>query len=184
TTEFYTPDGRSLRKAFLRFPVAFGRVSSGFNMARRHPILNRVRAHKGIDFAAPIGTPVKAAADGRVQLRGVQGGYGNVVILAHSGGVTTLYGHLSRFANGLRNGDRVKQGQLIGYIGMTGLSTGPHLHYEYRVNGVHRDPSRIKHTPAEPIPARLKTDFLEKTRPLLARLDGVTSPAASVSGAR
>ncbi|MCC7198989.1 MAG: M23 family metallopeptidase [Gammaproteobacteria bacterium] len=184
TTEFYTPDGRSLRKAFLRFPVAFGRVSSGFNMARRHPILNRVRAHKGIDFAAPIGTPVKAAADGRVQLRGVQGGYGNVVILAHSGGVTTLYGHLSRFANGLRNGDRVKQGQLIGYIGMTGLSTGPHLHYEYRVNGVHRDPSRIKHTPAEPIPARLKADFLEKTRPLLARLDGVTSPAGSVSGAR
>jgi murein DD-endopeptidase MepM/ murein hydrolase activator NlpD len=175
--QYYTPDGQSLKKAFLRFPVAFGRVSSGFSRSRWHPVLNRARAHKGIDFAAPIGTPIKAAGDGRVQFRGIKGGYGNVLVLQHSGGVTTLYGHLSRFAKGLRQGDRVRQGETIGYVGMTGLATGPHLHYEYRVDGVHRDPAKIRMVRSEPLPASLKQDFLAKTRPLLQQLDQLPATA-------
>jgi murein DD-endopeptidase MepM/ murein hydrolase activator NlpD len=130
-----------------------------------------VRAHKGIDFAAPVGTPVKAAGSGRVQFVGIKGGYGNVVVIAHSGGITTLYGHLSRFSRGLSVGDRVQQGQLIGRVGMSGLATGPHLHYEYRLNGAHRDPARVTMPKAEPIPARLRADFLAKTSSLLAALD-------------
>jgi murein DD-endopeptidase MepM/ murein hydrolase activator NlpD len=175
SAEYFTPDGHSVRKAFLRFPVAFGRVSSGFNLHRRHPILNTVRAHKGIDFAAPVGTPVKAAGSGRVIFRGVKGGYGNVVILAHAGSVTTLYGHMSRFAGGLHVGDKVKQGEVIGFVGMTGLATGPHLHYEYRVNGVHRNPATIPLPKAESIPANLLADFEAKTAPLLARLDAISA---------
>ena len=173
--EYFTPEGRSLRKAFLRFPVEFARISSGFSLARRHPILNRVRAHQGIDFAAPIGTPVKAAGSGRVLFVGVKGGYGNVVILAHSGGVTTLYGHLSRFAGGLSPGDRVQQGELLGRVGMSGLATGPHLHYEYRVNGVHHDPASVTVPKAEPVPAHLRQDFLTKSSALVAALDGQPS---------
>ncbi len=169
--EYFTPEGQSVRKAFLRFPVQFGRVSSGFNLARRHPVLNTVRAHKGIDFAAPVGTAIKAAGSGRVSFRGVKGGYGNVVILSHAGSVTTLYGHMSRFASGLRVGDKVKQGEVIGYVGKTGLATGPHLHYEYRVNGVHRNPAKVPLPKAESVPASLREDFLAKTAPLLARLD-------------
>ncbi len=175
--EYFTPDGKSVRKAFLRFPVAFGRVSSGFNLARRHPILKTVRAHKGIDFAAPVGTPIKAAGNGRVIHRGVKGGYGNTVILAHPGSVTTLYGHMSRYARGLSVGDKVKQGEVIGYIGMTGLATGPHLHYEYRVNGVHRNPAKIPVPRAESIPADLLEDFTTRSAPLLARLDSLTAGA-------
>jgi len=175
SAEYFTPDGHSVRKAFLRFPVAFGRVSSGFNLHRRHPILNTVRAHKGIDFAAPVGTPVKAAGSGRVVFRGIKGGYGNVVILAHAGSVTTLYGHMSRFVRGLHVGDKVKQGEVIGYVGMTGLATGPHLHYEYRVNGVHRNPATIPLPKAESIPAQLLADFEAKTAPLLARLDAISA---------
>jgi murein DD-endopeptidase MepM/ murein hydrolase activator NlpD len=175
SAEYFTPEGKSVRKAFLRFPVAFGRVSSGFNLARRHPVLNTVRAHRGVDFAAPTGTPIKAAGNGRVQFRGVSGGYGNTVILAHSGGVTTLYAHMSRFAKGLTVGSRVRQGDVIGYVGTTGLSTGPHLHYEYRVNGVHRNPATIPMPQAEEIPAELRQDFLARSAPLLAELDGLAA---------
>ena len=175
SVEYFTPDGHSVRKAFLRFPVAFGRVSSGFNLSRRHPVLKTVRAHKGIDFAAPVGTPIKAAGSGRVIFRGVKGGYGNAVILAHAGSVTTLYGHMSRFVRGLRVGDKVKQGEVIGYVGMTGLATGPHLHYEYRVNGVHRNPATIPLPKAESIPANLRADFEAKSAPLLARLDAISA---------
>jgi murein DD-endopeptidase MepM/ murein hydrolase activator NlpD len=175
SAEYFTPDGHSVRKAFLRFPVAFGRVSSGFNLARRHPVLKTVRAHKGIDFAAPVGTPIKAAGSGRVIFRGVKGGYGNAVILAHAGSVTTLYGHMSRFTRGLRVGDKVKQGEVIGYVGMTGLATGPHLHYEYRVGGVHRNPATVPLPKAETIPANLRADFEAKSAPLLARLDAISA---------
>ena len=175
STEYFTPDGHSVRKAFLRFPVAFGRVSSGFNLSRRHPVLKTVRAHKGIDFAAPVGTPIKAAGSGRVIFRGVKGGYGNAVILAHAGSVTTLYGHMSRFTRGLRVGDKVKQGEVIGYVGMTGLATGPHLHYEYRVGGVHRNPATVPLPKAETIPAKLRADFEAKSAPLLARLDAISA---------
>jgi len=168
--DYYTPDGRPVRKAFLRYPVDYGRISSGFSSARRHPVLNRVRAHRGIDFAAPTGTPIKAAGSGRVVSRGRNGGYGNAVVLAHSNGVTTLYGHMSRFAKGLSVGDRVQQGQVIGYVGMTGLASGPHVHYEYRVNGVHKNPAKVTIPKADPIPANLMADFQAQTAPLLARL--------------
>ncbi len=173
--DYYTPDGRPVRKAFLRYPVDYGRISSGYSLARRHPVLNRVRAHKGIDFAAPAGTPIKAAGSGRVVSRGRNGGYGNAVVLAHSNGITTLYGHMSRFANELSVGDRVAQGQVIGYVGRTGLANGPHVHYEYRVNGVHKNPARVTIPKSDPIPKNLMADFQAKTAPLLARLD---APAA------
>lgn len=169
--DYYSPDGRPVRKAFLRYPVDYARISSGYSLARRHPILNRVRAHRGIDFAAPAGTPIKAAGAGRVVSRGWNGGYGNAVVLAHAGGVTTLYGHLSRFAKNLSVGDRVSQGEVIGYVGATGLATAPHVHYEYRVNGVHKNPARVTVPKADPIPASQMADFRAQTAPLLARLD-------------
>jgi murein DD-endopeptidase MepM/ murein hydrolase activator NlpD len=181
--DYYTPDGRPVRKAFLRYPVDYARISSGFSTARRHPVLNRVRAHKGIDFAAPTGTPIKAAGAGRVVSRGKNGGYGNVVVLAHKSGVTTLYGHMSRFARGLSVGDQVAQGQVIGYVGMTGLASGPHVHYEYRVNGVHKNPARVTVPKADPIPASLMADFKSQTTPLLARLDTPVAAPAMVAGA-
>jgi murein DD-endopeptidase MepM/ murein hydrolase activator NlpD len=142
-------------------------------------VLKTVRAHRGVDFAAPTGTPIKAAGNGRVHFRGVSGGYGNTVILAHSGGVTTLYAHMSRFAKGLTAGSRVRQGDVIGYVGTTGLSTGPHLHYEYRVNGVHRNPATIPMPQAEEIPASLREDFLAHSAPLLAELDGLAAASAT-----
>ncbi len=130
--EYFTPDGRSLRKAFIRAPVQFSRISSRFNPSRRHPVLNTIRAHRGVDYAAPVGTPVRAAGEGRVRFVGRQGGYGNVIELEHGSGVVTVYGHLSRFAAQMRRGQRVELGKVIGYVGKTGLATGPHLHYEYR----------------------------------------------------
>lgn len=180
--EYYTPEGKSIRKAFLLAPVQFSRISSGFGL-RWHPVLNRMRAHKGIDYAAPIGTPVRAAGDGRIEFRGTQGGYGNVVMVTHPGGVETVYGHLSHFAPSLFVGKRVKQGELVGYVGMTGLATGPHLHYEYRVGGVHRNPASIKTLPAEPISPSLRADFQAKTGAELAGLDAATR-SAEVAAAR
>lgn len=173
---YFTPDGRSLRKAFLRAPLEFTRVSSRFNPNRRHPVLNRIRAHRGVDYAAPTGTPVRAAGDGRVQFRGVKGGYGNVVELSHANGVVTVYGHMSRFAKQLRTGQRVTQGQVIGYVGQTGLATGPHLHYEYRVRGAYKDPQKVKLPNADPLPATLLADFRAQTALLLSGLD--SDPAA------
>jgi murein DD-endopeptidase MepM/ murein hydrolase activator NlpD len=170
-SEYYTPDGRSLRKTFLRAPVEFSRISSRFNPRRRHPILNTIRAHKGVDYAAPTGTPVRAAGDGRIHFRGRQGGYGNAVVIEHGGGISTLYGHLSRFARGASPGQRVRQGQVIGYVGSSGLASGPHLHYEYRVNGVHRNPQTVKLGDAQPIAEELRADFTARTAPLLAELD-------------
>jgi murein DD-endopeptidase MepM/ murein hydrolase activator NlpD len=167
---YYTPEGRSLHKAFLRAPLKFTRVSSPFNLHRMHPILNRIRAHKGVDYAAPIGTPVEAAADGKVIFAGVKGGYGNLIELDHSGGITTVYGHLSRFAHDIRVGRRVEQGTVIAYVGMTGLATGPHLHYEYRVNGVFKNPQTVKLPDAGPIDERLRDDFRARTGTLLATL--------------
>ncbi|MCP5339827.1 MAG: M23 family metallopeptidase [Sinobacteraceae bacterium] len=184
TSAFYTPDGQSLRKAFIRAPVQFSRISSRFNLQRRHPVLNRIRAHKGVDYAAPTGTPVHASGDGKVAFVGVKGGYGKVVEIAHAGGVTTRYGHLSRFPKGLSQGMRVRQSQVIGYVGMTGLATGPHLHYEYMVRGVHKDPQKVILPKAEPVPAALMADFRRATAPLLATLDPVAAgPAGSTLAA-
>lgn len=168
---YFTPEGRSLRKTFLRAPLSFSRVSSNFNPNRRHPVLNTIRAHKGVDYAAAHGTPVKAAGDGKVIFRGRKGGYGNAVILQHGGNITTLYGHLSNFNRNVRNGSRVKQGDVIGYVGQTGLASGPHLHYEYRKNGVHKNPRTVRLPQAEPIDPALKADFLRTAAPLINRLD-------------
>jgi murein DD-endopeptidase MepM/ murein hydrolase activator NlpD len=173
---YYTPDGRSMHKAFLRAPLEFTRVSSGFNSARKHPILNLIRAHKGVDYAAPIGTPVRAAGDGRITYAGPKGGYGNVVEIDHSRSIVTVYGHLSRFAKGTRVGQHVTQGTVIAYVGMTGLATGPHLHYEYRVNGVFKNPQTVSLPDAESIDARLRDDFQTRTAPLLATLDVSAGP--------
>src|SRR5580658_10798094 len=174
--DYYSPQGRSLHKAFLRAPLEFTRVSSPFNLHRMHPILNTIRAHVGVDYAAPIGTPVKAAGDGRVLFAGVRGGYGNLVELDHSRGITTVYGHLSRFAHGLHPGQHVSQGEVIAYVGMTGLATGPHLHYEYRVNGVFKNPQTVKLPEALPIEGPLRADFLAKSAPLLASLNTPSAP--------
>jgi len=169
--QFYSPDGKSLRKAFLRSPVAFTRVSSKFSLGRMHPILNRIRSHKGVDYAAPTGTPVKSTGDGKIAFRGVKGGYGNAVIVQHGSRYSTLYGHLSRFARGMTPGTRVTQGQVIGYVGMTGLATGPHLHYEFHVDGVHRNPLTVPFPDASPLPAQHLAEFTRESQPLLARLD-------------
>ena len=176
TAHYYTPDGHSMHKAFLRAPVEFTRISSRFNSARLHPILNLLRAHKGVDYAAPIGTPVRAAGDGRIQYAGPKGGYGNVIEIEHTRSVVTVYGHLSRFAKGTHVGAHVTQGTVIAYVGMTGLATGPHLHYEYRVNGAFKNPQTVSLPDAEPIEARLRADFDARTAPLLAVLDGSAGP--------
>ncbi len=173
---YYTPEGRSVRKAFIRAPLNFTRISSNFNPNRRHPVLNTIRAHRGVDYAAPTGTPIRAAGDGKVSFRGVQGGYGNTIILQHGGNITTLYGHLSRFGNG-RVGSRVTLGDVIGYVGSSGLATGPHLHYEYRVNGAHRNPRTVPLPPADPIAAEQQTAFRAATEPLWRQLDGYTQQA-------
>ena len=167
---YYTPDGRSVRKAFLRAPLEFRRISSNFNPNRRHPVLNTIRAHRGVDYAASSGTPVQAAGDGKISFRGVNGGYGNTVILQHGGNITTLYAHLSRFA-APKLGARVKQGQVIGYVGKSGLATGPHLHYEYRVNGAHRNPRTVTLPPADPVPQEYLQDFETISAGLWHQLD-------------
>ncbi|MCA3135186.1 MAG: M23 family metallopeptidase [Rhodocyclaceae bacterium] len=156
---YYTADGRNVRKAFLRSPLEFSRVTSGFSSARLHPVLQVWRAHKGIDYGAPTGTPVRATADGTVAMVGTKSGYGKVVILRHAGGFQTLYGHLSGFGNGLAAGARVRQGDTIGFVGATGMATGPHLHYEFHVNGTHVDPLRHATPPGAPITADLKPSF-------------------------
>ena len=150
---YYTPDGLAMRKAFLRAPVDFTRVSSAFNPHRLHPILNTIRGHMGTDYAAPTGTPVHAAGDGHVSFAGQRGGYGNALILSHGSNVSTLYGHMSRFARNMHIGTHVQQGDVIGYVGMTGLATGPHLHYEYLMNGVHKNPQTVQLPGAEPLRA-------------------------------
>lgn len=170
-SSYYTADGNSMRKAFIRTPVDFARISSKFSMGRKHPILNKIRAHKGVDYAAPRGTPIKAAGDGKVLLAGRRGGYGNTVVLQHGNTYTTLYGHMQGFAKGVKTGGTVKQGQVIGYIGTTGLSTGPHLHYEFQVNGVHVDPLGQKLPMADPIAKAERARFLAQSQPLMARME-------------
>lgn len=170
---YYTPEGDSMRKAFLRAPVDFTRVSSNFNPNRLHPVLKTRRPHQGVDYAARTGTPIMAAGDGRVISAGVNGGYGKAVVLQHGGNVTTLYAHMSRIAPGMRAGRKVRQGEIIGYVGMTGLASGPHLHYEYRVNGVHKNPRTVELPKADPVPAARRAEFVAATLPLVAELEGL-----------
>ncbi len=172
--DYFTPEGRSMRKAFLRAPVDFRRISSGFTQERWHPVLGKKRPHMGVDYAAKIGTPVKAAGDGKVILQGTKGGYGKTVIIQHGQTYTTLYAHLSGYSKLSRKGQKVRQGDVIGYVGKTGLATGPHLHYEFRVNGVHRNPLTVKLPDAEPIAKRYLQDFQLKTQPLIARLETIS----------
>jgi murein DD-endopeptidase MepM/ murein hydrolase activator NlpD len=170
TGGYYTPEGKNLRKAFLRSPLEFSRISSGFAM-RFHPILQQWRAHKGVDYAAPTGTHVKATADGTVEAIGRQGGYGNFITLKHQGGFSTSYAHLSSFARGLRKGTRVQQGEVIGHVGQTGWATGPHLHYEFRVNNEVRNPLTIALPAALPVPAQQLVTFNRVSAPLAAELN-------------
>jgi len=177
--DYFAPDGRSMRRQFLRAPLDFTRISSNFDPARRHPILNTIRAHKGVDYAAATGTVIKAAGEGRVAFVGMQGGYGRVVILEHGAGISTLYGHMSRFAQ-IRNGQRVRQGETIGYVGMSGAATGPHLHYEYRINGVHKNPRTVPLPDASPIPAQYLVEFQSKSDTMLAELDRARDEGVAV----
>jgi len=168
---YFTPDGKSMKRAFLKSPIPFSRISSGFTGARLHPVLKKWRAHKGIDYAASTGTPVRAVSDAAVMFSGHQGGYGNLIILKHQGPYSTAYGHLSRFAKNLRRGAHIKQGEIIGYVGSTGLATGPHLHYEFRVNNVQRDPLLVRMPAAYPLEARYRRQFAAMAAPLAAQLN-------------
>ena len=168
---YYSDRGEAMRKAFLRTPVNFTRISSRFNLRRKHPILNTIRAHHGVDYAAPSGTPVRATADGRIKFVGRNGGYGRTVEIHHGEIYSTLYAHLSRYARGMKRGKSVTQGQNIGYVGKSGLATGPHLHYEFRVHGIHRNPLTVNLPKADPIEKKYLRDFQEQAKPLLAQLD-------------
>lgn len=170
-SQYFTPKGLSMRKEFLRSPVDFTRISSHFNLKRQHPVLHKIRAHKGVDYAARRGTPIKAAGDGKVIHAGRKGGFGNAVILQHGTSYTTLYAHLDKFGRGIRRGKTVRQGQIIGYVGSTGLASGPHLHYEFRVNGVHRNPVTVKLPHAEPIKPEQKERFLHYAQVMVMRLE-------------
>ncbi len=183
-SSYYSANGESMRKAFIRTPVDFARISSRFSTGRRHPVLNKIRAHKGVDYAAPRGTPIKAAGDGRIVLAGRHGGYGNAVIIQHGQRYRTLYAHMNGFAKGIRSGGNVKQGQIIGYIGTTGLSTGPHLHYEFQVNGVHVDPLSQKLPMADPIASSEKARFMQLSKPLMAQMDKEKSTMLALNNQR
>ena len=167
---YYTDDGAPMRKAFLRSPMEFSRVTSGFSNARFHPILQTWRAHKGVDYAAPAGTPVRATGNAKVVFAGTQNGYGNVIQLQHNGAFPTLYAHLSRFAPQVRTGARVTQGDVIGYVGQTGWATGPHLHYEFRVGGEQRDPLTVALPTGEPLAPAHRHAFAERIAPAAAQL--------------
>jgi murein DD-endopeptidase MepM/ murein hydrolase activator NlpD len=170
TEGYYNEDGRNERNAFLRSPMQFSRVTSGFTLARLNPVLHPLRAHTGTDFAAPIGTPVRATADGVVTFVGQQTGYGNVIMLKHDGRYSTVYAHLSRFAPETKDGARVQQGETIGYVGQTGWATGPHLHYELRVDGEPRDPLTVALPMATPVTDQERPAFAAAIAPLAGEL--------------
>lgn len=171
-SNFFSPEGESMRKAFLQNPVDFTRISSGFSLARKHPILNTIRAHKGIDYAAPKGTPVVSTAEGRVTFVGNSGSFGKLVVIQHGDRFQTKYAHLNGYAKGLKKGARVRQGEIIGYVGSTGSATGPHLHYEFLMDGVHRNYRTIH----DQLPKAIKlaqdemARFQEQTRVLVSML--------------
>jgi len=169
-TGYYTPDGNGLRKAFLQTPMDFAKISSHFDLHRKHPILNTIRAHKGVDYSAAIGTPVKTTGDGKIVFRGTKNGYGNVVEIEHGQKYSTLYAHLSAFKSGHKVGSTIKQGDVIGYVGKTGLATGPHLHYEFRIGGEHVNPLSAKLPRSMPMDKALLAKFKAQTQPLMAQL--------------
>ncbi len=168
---YYTPEGNALQKAFLTTPVDFARISSGFNLSRRHPVLNRIRAHKGVDYAARTGTPIKATGNGEVTFLGRKGGYGQVIIIKHGDRYETVYAHLSRYKTGLQEGSSVRQGEVIGYVGQTGLATGPHLHYEFRIDGVHQNPLTAQVANAIPVKGVAMVDFKSQIQDPMTKLN-------------
>ena len=168
--DYFNEVGKSMRKAFLRSPVDFTRISSRFNKKRWHPVLSKWRSHQGVDYAAARGTPVKAAGDGRIKFRGTKGGFGRAIFIQHGGRYTTVYGHLKSFARGVRQGKQVEQGQIIGFVGSSGLATGPHLHYEFRVNGAHRNPLTVRLPEAKPVHPSFQKHFKENTQVYLSML--------------
>lgn len=177
--DYYTPKGKIMRKAFLRAPLPFPRVTSHFNPRRLHPIHNDIRPHRGVDYGAAIGTKIWATGDGRIKFRGWKQGYGNTVIIQHAGIYSTLYAHLSKFAANQKVNSRVKQKQVIGYVGKTGWATGPHLHYEFRVHGVHKDPVRVKLPDAKSLPKREIPRFTKTIADIHAQLDVLNKIAAA-----
>jgi murein DD-endopeptidase MepM/ murein hydrolase activator NlpD len=181
-TGYYSPDGHSLRKAFLRSPVKFSRISSRFTTKRYHPILHRFRSHKGVDYASGRGTPIRASGDGKVIYKGNKGGYGRTIIIKHGSRYTTLYAHMNSYNRKIRSGKRVKQGQVIGYVGSSGLASGPHLHYEFRVNGVHRNPLTVKFPSTKPIPKRYRDNFELTTKGYVAQLDVLSRSTLALNG--
>ena len=185
---YFDADGHSKRRAFIRTPIKFARVSSRYNPKRWHPVLKKWRSHKGVDYAAPRGTPIKATGDGRIVHRGKKGGYGRTVIVEHAGKYTTLYAHMSKYSKRAKRGNRVKQGQVIGYVGSSGLATGPHLHYEFRVRGKHRDPLRVKLPKSLSLPKSEIAKFRKTTTPLLTQLAAIPADtmvaSAEVNGTR
>lgn len=174
--EYYDEEGEATRKAFLRAPLAFGRLTSGFSRRRYHPVLGSYRAHRGMDYGAARGTPVHATGSGKVTVARWWGGYGRVVEVRHNGAHRTRYAHLSDFARGIRPGVRVSQNQIIGYVGQSGLATGPHVHYEFLVNGTQRDPSRVELPPGDPVPDSLRQEFSRVRDARMELLRGVEVP--------
>ena len=181
SSNYFSPEGDSMRKTFSRTPVHFSRISSRFNPNRKHPVLKTNRPHRGVDYAAARGTPILATGDGKIEFRGTKGGYGRTVVLTHGGKYTTLYAHMSSYKRGLKRGSRVKQGQTIGFIGSSGLATGPHLHYEFRVNGVHRNPLTVSLPKAEALPKKYLIDFKQQSQQLLAQLDSLNNTALALN---
>ncbi len=182
SSNYFTPEGNNMSKAFLRAPLDFTRVSSNFNPNRKHPILNTIRAHRGVDYAAPKGTKIKASGNGKITFKGVKSGYGNVIILQHGNNITTLYAHMSGFNPTLKVGHTVKQNQVIGFVGSSGLATAPHLHYEYRIDGIHKNPRTVQLPQAKPIQNEYKEDFLMKSELIINQLSHYKeSRLASVS---
>jgi murein DD-endopeptidase MepM/ murein hydrolase activator NlpD len=168
---YYTPDGNALQKAFLTTPVDFARISSHFSLNRKHPVLNRIRAHKGVDYAARTGTPVKATGNGEIAFLGRKGGYGQAIIIKHGDRYETVYAHLSRYKSGLHEGSMVRQGEVIGYVGQTGLATGPHLHYEFRIDGMHQNPLTAQLSNSTAIRRTALAEFKSQIQAPLAKLN-------------
>lgn len=179
--DYYNDEGKSLRRAFLKAPLSFRRISSGFSSGRFHPILKIYRPHHGLDYAAPVGTPVSAIGDGTVIFAGKKGQYGNLVIIRHPNGYKTYYGHLSRFGGSIKKGTKVKQGQVIGYVGSTGLATGPHLHYEVRIDNRPVNPVIVKSLKGNSISKKLMTEFRDFKNQMDGRLASIWPEAAVIA---
>ena len=182
---YYAPNGDGIERSFLRSPLKYGRVTSRFSHKRFHPIFKQWRAHRGVDYGAPKGTPVRSTGDGVVTKAGRNHGYGNAITIRHGGKYTTLYAHLSRFAGGIKSGARVLQGEVIGFVGATGWATGAHLHYEFRVNGIHRNPLTVKLPKSDPIGHEYQSEFLARAAEWVARLEQISAiPVAQIDYAQ